>query len=54
MSTGPQSNLRSSSLPVILLMDESLHQLSYSLNSLKGGPIGDYKGDDYRAYSGGY
>ena len=28
--------------------------MSYSLNSLKGGSIGDDIGDDYREYSGGY
>ena len=28
--------------------------MSYSLNSLKGGYIGDYIGDYYRAITGGY
>ena len=28
--------------------------MSYSLNSLKGGNIGDYIGDYYRGYEGGY
>ena len=28
--------------------------MSYSLNSLKGGYIGDYIVDYYRAYEGGY
>ena len=29
-------------------------KMSHGLNSLKGGYIGDYAGDYYRAYSGGY
>ena len=28
--------------------------LRYSLNSVKGGHIGDYIGDYYRCYEGGY
>ena len=28
--------------------------MSYSLNSLKGGYMGDYIGDYYRAYKGGH
>ena len=28
--------------------------MSYSLNSLKGGYIGDFIGDYYRGYEGGY
>ena len=28
----------------------AVHHMSYSLNSLKGGYIGDYTGDYYRGY----
>ena len=31
-------------------MGQSKEHLSYSLNSLKGGYIGDYIGDYYRGY----
>ena len=37
-----------------LTAEERLRHASYSLNSLKLGYIGDYLGDYYRAYEGGY
>ena len=39
---------------VIGVIYSFLTDMSHSLNSLKGGYIGDYIGDDYRGYSGGY
>ena len=34
----------------MVFVSEKSHYMSYSLNSLKGGYIGDYIGDHYRGY----
>ena len=49
-----KSQTRGSGAPGESYVDLSIHYMSYSLNSLKGGFFTDYELTYYRAYQEGY